>query len=229
MNLVDILIILVLIMFGIIGSERGIIKQLITTLGFLIVIVLAFLFMKPLGEFLSLNLPFFMGKTSALNILFYQAVSFVVVALVLFAILSFFIKASGVVEKLLKMTIVLGIPSKILGFLAGLIEGFIIIFLCLFILNQPSLKFKQVNESKGAKAILKNSPILSNVGKGMVKTINDIDSLAKDSEDLDENTLNLRYIDVMLEHKVVGKDCIRKLVDKKKIEVKGIDSVLNKY
>ena len=229
MNLVDILIILVLIMFGIIGSERGIIKQLITTIGFLLVVILSFLLMRPLGEFLSLNLPFFMGKTSALNILFYQAVAFVIVAVILFTILFSFIKMSGAIEKLLKMTIVLGIPSKILGFIAGLVEGFIIVFLSLFILNQPSLKFKQVNESKGTKAILKNTPILSNIGKGMVKTINDIDSLAKDSEDLDENTLNLRYIDVMLDHKVVRKGFIKKLVDKDKIEVKGIDSILNKY
>ncbi len=229
MNLVDILIILVIVMFGIIGSERGIIKQLITTIGFLIVVILSFLFMKPFGEFLSLNLPFFFGKTSVLNIIFYQALAFVLIAIVLFTILSAFIRMSKVIEKLLKATIILGIPSKILGFLAGLVEGFILVFLCLFILNQPSLKFKQVNESKGAKAILKNSPILSNVGKGMVKTINDIDTLAKESDDLDENTLNLRYIDVMLDHKVVSKDCIIKLVDKKKIEVTGINKVLNKY
>lgn len=229
MNLVDILIILVIVMFGIIGAERGIIKQLITTIGFLLVVILSFLLMRPLGEFLSLNLPFFFGKTSALNILFYQALAFVIVAIVLFTILFSFIKMSGAIEKVLKMTIVLGIPSKILGFIAGLVEGFIIVFLSLFILNQPSLKFKEVNNSKGTKAILKNTPILSNIGKGMVKTINDIDSLAKDSEDLDENTLNLRYIDVMLDHKVVRKDFIRKLVEKDKIEVKGIDSVLNKY
>ena len=162
MNLVDILIILVIVMFGIIGAERGIIKQLITTIGFLLV-VLSFLLMRPLGEFLSLNLPFFFGKTSALNILFYQALAFVIVAIVLFTILFSFIKMSGAIEKVLKMTIVLGIPSKILGFIAGLVEGFIIVFLSLFILNQPSLKFKEVNNSKGTKAILKNTPILSKI------------------------------------------------------------------
>ena len=229
MNLVDILIILVLIMFGIIGSERGIIKQLITTIGFLIVVILSFYLMKPLGEFLSLHLPFFFGKTSALNIIFYQALAFILIAVILFGILSFFISVSNIIEKILKMTIVLGIPSKILGFIAGLVEGFIIIFLCLFILNQPSLKFKMVNESKGTKAILKHTPILSNIGKGMVKTINDIEEIKEASEKLDENALNLKYIDVMLEHKVVSKSYVRKLIDKDKIKVTGIDTILNKY
>ena len=45
----------------------------------------------------------------------------------------------------------------------------------------------------------------------------------------DENTLNLKSIDVMLEHGIITPDYVMKLVDADKIEVTGIDSIINKY
>lgn len=46
---------------------------------------------------------------------------------------------------------------------------------------------------------------------------------------MDEDTLNLKSIDVMLEHKIVTPNYIIKLVDANKINIVGIDSVVNKY
>ena len=51
-------------------------------------------------------------------------------------------------EKLLKMTVILAIPSKILGFLLGLVEGYILVFALSFLLTQPALNIDVVQESK---------------------------------------------------------------------------------
>ena len=163
--------------------------------------------------------------------MFYQAISFIIVVILLESILQVLIKVTGVIEKILKFTIVLGIPSKILGFLVGLIEGFVFVFLALFLLNQPSLKIDIVNDSKLTSKILNSTPILSNIAGGMVDTIEDINELVKDYNDdkVDPNSLDLESIDIMLEHKVISTSYVRKLIDNKKIEVVGIESILNKY
>ena len=59
MSIVDALIILIILACGAIGFKKGVIKQLVSTVGFVLVVVLAFYLKNPVAEFLSLNLPFF--------------------------------------------------------------------------------------------------------------------------------------------------------------------------
>ncbi len=229
MNVIDIATIFIILAFGVIGANRGVFKQLVTTIGFIIVVMLAYYLKNPLAEFLSLNLPFFGFKASSFNIMFYQAVSFLIVVAILLAVLNVLISVTGIVEKILKFTIILGLPSKILGFVAGIIEGFVIMFVVLFFLQQPSLKIDIVNESKLSDRILSSTPILSKVSKSMVTTINDIYDLTSDSTKLDENELDLKSIDLMLKHKLISKSYIEKLINAKKIKISGVETVLNKY
>lgn len=229
MNIIDIAIILIILGFGVLGAKRGVFKQLVTTLGFIIVVVLAFYLKNPLAEFLSLNLPFLGFSASSFNIMFYQAVAFLIVVAILLAVLNVLIRITNVFEKILKFTIILGLPSKLLGFIAGIVEGFVIMFVALFFLQQPSLKIDVVNESKLSDKILSSTPVLSNVSSNMVNTINDIYELTQDSTKLDKNTLDLKSIDLMLKHKLISRKYVEKLINAKKINISGIESVLNKY
>lgn len=235
-NIIDALIVLTILMMGAIGFKKGVLKQTVSTVGFIIVVVLAFYLKNPIAEFLSLYLPFFkFGGTfagvTALNILLYQLIAFIIVIIVLEAILQVIIRITGVIEKILKFTIILGIPSKILGLIVGLIEGFIIVFIVLFFLKQPVFNITSFEDSKLSDKILNSTPVLSNVAKGFVETFNDISELGKSytEQELNENNLNLEAIDVMLKHNVITPDYVLKLVEAKKINVTGIDSVLNKY
>ena len=229
MNVIDIAIIFIILAFGVLGAHRGVFKQLVTTVGFLLVVILSFYLKNPLADFLSLNLPFMGFSASSFNIMFYQAVAFIIVIIILLAILGTLIKISGGIEKILKFTVILGLPSKILGFIAGIIEGFVIVFVLLFFLQQPSFKISVVNESKLSDSILSSTPILSNISSSMVDTINDIYELTKDSTKLDKNTLDLKSIDVMLKHKLITKNYVNRLIKAKKIKVSGIEEILNKY
>lgn len=236
MNIVDVVIILLILLCGVNGSKRGVFKQLVTTIGFVLVIVLAFYLKNPIAEFLSLHLPFFkfggaFANVTSLNIILYQLISFILVVIFLEAVLSVLIKVTGVIEKILKFTIILGIPSKILGFIVGIVEGFIIVFLVLFFLRQPGFNLKIFDDSKLTDPILKSTPVLSQVGSGFVNTFNDLYELGNDyyEQKMDENTLNLKSIDVMLKHKIITPDYVVKLIDNKKINLVGIDSIINKY
>lgn len=236
MNIVDAVIILLILTCGAIGFKKGVIKQLVTTVGFIIVVILSFYLKNPVAEFLSLHLPFFefgepVANAASLNIILYQLLSFILVIIFLQTILSALIKVSGFIEKILKFTIILGIPSKILGFIVGVIEGFVVVFLILFFLRQPIFNLDIFNESKLTDPILNSTPVLSQVAGDFVDAFNDLYELGNDfyEDKLTENDLNLKSIDVMLEYQIITPSYVRKLVENDKIDVVGIDSVINKY
>lgn len=236
MNIVDAIIILLILACGVAGFKRGVLKQTVSTVGFIIVVILAFYLKNPIAEFLSLHLPFFsfggnLANTASLNIILYQLISFILVILVLETVLGILIRITGIIEKILKFTIILGIPSKILGFVVGVVEGFIITFILLFFLRQPGFNLKIFDGSKLTNPILNSTPVLSQVAGDFVDTFNDLYELGNDyyEQKLDANTLDLKSIDVMLEHKIITYNYVIKLVDAKKIKITGIDNVINKY
>ena len=234
MNIVDALIILFIALMGVIGFKRGVVKQTVSTVGVIIILILAFQLKNPLAEFLSLHLPFFdffgaFEGVTALNIILYQLISFLVIFALLEIVLKVLISITGVIEKIFKYTIILGIPSKLLGLLVGLIEGFVFTFIVLFFLKQPAFNIKEFESSTLTSKILESTPVLSGFASDLVETFNDVYLLGKEYSISDPNTLNRETVDVMLKHGVISTDYVVKLIDADKIEIDGIDSVLNKY
>lgn len=236
MNIVDVVIVLLIALAGVVGLKRGVFKQLVMTVGLVIVFVLAFQLKNPLADFLSLTFPFFnfwgaFKGVVVLNIILYQLIAFLIILSLLLVVLNIVINITGLFEKILKFTIVLGIPSKILGFIVGIIEGYIIVFVALFFLNQPAVNVNIIQESSLMPKILNNTPGLTNIVRGMNDTIQDIYALKNKFPDGENpNQFNLETLDVMLKHKIVNVDSIDKLVEKGKLDsIAGINSVLNKY
>lgn len=225
MNVIDVVVVLMILCAGVVGFKRGVFKQLVMTVGLLLVYILAFKLKDPLANWLSLNLPFFNfagifeGATS-LNIILYQTIAFLIMFSLLMIVFRVILSITGFLEKVLKFTIILAIPSKILGFIVGLIEGYIIMFVVLFILSQPFLKIDVVEQSKFREPILNSSPILSNITSSTNDAIKDIYNLQKNFID-NKNTkyFNEEVVRILLRYDIVSKDYINKLIDKGKINV----------
>ena len=233
MNIIDILILLVILLFGVLGFQRGFFKQTVIFVGELLVLILAFILKNPIGNWLCVHLPFFdiggMFKgIQSINIFIYQLIGFIIVAGILSIILSLLITLSGVVEKILKLTIILGIPSKILGFIVGLVEGVVICFVALFLLNQPLINKPEYTESSVAKFILNHMPGLSNAVSPTVNAIGDIYTLTTDNS-ITSDEYNAKAIDIMLKYKVVQKELIEELIAKEKLSGEGLSEVLSNY
>lgn len=231
MNIVDIIIIIYILLAGIMGYKRGVFKEVIICLGTILVFYLAYQFKDPLGEFFLLNLPMFdfpnlFTGVITLNVLVYQLLAFVLVLCVLLVIFNFIITITGIFEKLLRFTIILGIPSKILGFIAGLIEGYVIAFVILFFLTQPAFSFEPFMESQYANKILTSSPVLTNITSDTVELVEDIYAL-KDETNTD--VLNTKIFDMMLQKGVIRYEVANELYERGKIQFNGIEAVLNKY
>lgn len=224
MGIVDILIIIFILSFGILGSKRGFFKQTVTTVGSILVFVLAYYFKDGVANFLTFNLPFFnfkgeiLGLTS-LNIIMYQLIAFLLMVLIFSGILAVIIKITGIFEKILRLTIVLGIPSKILGFILGLVEGYVITYIILFILMLPILKIDIINTSSFARPILKSSPVISNIVGTTKDTCLSIYDLVNDySKDKDKDKFNKEAIRIMLSNNMITKSYVEELINKGKLD-----------
>lgn len=231
MNIVDILIIIFIILSGIVGAKRGVFKELVICLGTILIFYLAYMFKDPLGNFFLLRLPMFdfpnlFKGVVTLNILVYQLLSFILVLSVLLIIFNILLSITGLFEKILRITIILGIPSKILGFIVGLIEGYVITFVILFFLTQPAFSFNLFMNSRYANKIMTSSPVLTDITQNTVTLIQNIYEL-KDEKNVLE--LNKKTLDMMLDKKVVSYDTAKELHEKGKITFEGIEEVLNKY
>lgn len=231
MGIVDIIILVVIVSFAIIGFKRGVFQSLVTVVGFIAIIYLAYLFKNILGDFLVLHLPFtkytfIPGGSYVLNVITYESIGFILILAVLGIVYKILLVISGIFEKLLKITIILGIPSKILGLILGAIEGYVIVYLILFFITQPYIRLDILNNSKYAEVILKDTPVLSNFAESTFVIINEIDETIKNGN---SDSFDLKLTDLILKRKITSADVMQKLVDDKKVVVPGIEEIINNY
>lgn len=234
-GIVDAFIIGIILIFGVGGLKNGFFKQTVITIGTILLFVVSYYLKDFVADFLSYNLPFFdfggdmMGLVS-LNIIMYQLIGFILVFVVLSIVFGIIVKITGIFEKILKFTIILGIPSKILGFLLGLVEGYVVVFIALFFLHQPIVDVKVLGESKFMDPILSSSPVLSNVVSDTNDVIDEVYVLVDDYlKDKDVHKFNVKSIDTMLKYKVIDVEYMDKLIEKDKINIPGITMVVDKY
>ena len=230
---IDVIIVLVLLMGAVIGFKRGVIKSAVTFIGAIIVIVLAFYLKNPLSKLMYTYLPFFnfagdFEGLTVLNIVIYEALAFVIVYVLLMSILQILIAVTGVIEKVLNFTIVLGIPSKLLGALFGFFETYLFVFVALFLLSQIPATNAYMKESFVAEKIANSSPILSDISENYFKAFEEIISI-KDQNIYDKEEYNRQSLDILLKYNIVDANSARDLIDSGKLSIENADSILKKY
>lgn len=236
MNIIDLLIIIFILIGAVVGFKRGFTSSLVNFVGVILVVIIAYFLKNPISEFLMSFCPFFsfggiIKGVTVLNIAVYEIIAFILVFSLLMIGLKALLMATGILETLLKFTIVLGLPSKILGAIVGLIENYIIVFFVLYILSMPNfLDVGFIKDSTYREPILKNTPILSNVAESTLAVLDEFKGLSdKYTETENSNEFNLETLDLFLKYKVVMVDTVEKLDDSGKIKIEGIETVLNKY
>ena len=236
MNIVDIIIIVSIVLGVLIGFVRGFFKETVIFIGTILVVVLAFVLKNPLSLILYKNLPFFKFKgifegISTLNILMYEILAFIIAIAILSIALTIIIKISGIIEKILKLTIVLALPSKLLGAIVGFIQSIVVLYVFLFLLSLPILRVPYIKDSKYAQMILEKTPVISKVTDGLVKTFNEISDFADKNikNNVDKRQTNREMLEIMLKNDVVTSENVKYLSDKGKIDIDNIDELLNKY
>lgn len=233
--MVDSILILFLLLGAVLGFKKGAIKSLVALIGTIVVVVVAYYLKNPIAELLFDYCPFlkFGGAWTGLvtlNILLYEAIAYLLVFVLLSSILSLLIKVSGILETILKMTIILGIPSKIIGAVLGFLEALVFSFIVLFILLQFNATSKMVSDSTLARSIIDKTPIIGHMVNDTYKAIQDINKLQdKYKNDNNKDAYNAEILTIMLKYEVVTPEVTQKLINNKKLDFAGAQSVLNSY
>ena len=233
MNIFSIIIVLLIIASGVMGLKKGFLKESVVFIGTILVYILSFLLKDKIGLVLCKLFPFFsFDGLQTLNILVYQLIAFIFIATILFSVATIIFKLTGIVQKLVDITIILTIPSKILGFIFGILEGYIVMFLILIILAIPLRNVDLFKDSTVATKIMYNSPILSKTLGGVPKTIEDILEVTTEVQkaNYNKNKVALDIMKIELDHNVISKEEALDLIDRGKLdEVSGIKKFVKDY
>jgi len=233
LNVVDLFIIIFLILGGIVGFKSGAIKEGTKFIGLFVIIIISFLLKDRLMVLLYENLPFFnffgiIKGLSSINILLYQLIAFLFIFLVLYFFLKVLIVITGLIEWLLKLTIFLSVPSKLLGIVVGVVEYYIYIFIVLYVISMPIFNLSIANESKIGNFMLDNTPILSNLVDDTVDVYTDVWKIIENRDNKTDKEVNTLVLATLLDNDLITIESARKLVLTNKITIED-ESILDNY
>lgn len=232
-SIVDVIIILMIAMGAIVGFKNGAIKEGTKFIGLFVIIIISFILKDKLMVLLYENMPFFnffgaIKGIDAINVLLYQLISFIVIFAAFMFILRVLLVVTGLVEWLLKMTIFLSIPSKVIGLFVGALEYYVYLFIILYVLNMPIFGLSLVSESKMGTFMLENTPILSDLVDDTVKAYSDVWNVLKNRDNLSNKEANTYVLATLLDNKLITIESARKLVESNYIVIED-NSILDKY
>ena len=235
MTIVDAIVILFLLLGAVLGFKKGAIRSLVGLVGTIAVVVIAYYLKNPVANLLYDYVPFFQFSGDwqglvTLNILLYESIAYILVFVILYAILSLILKLTGVIEKLLSVTIILGIPSKIIGAVLGFAEALVFSFIVLFVLLQFNGSHAWIKDSTIAMSILDKTPLIGSMVDETYQAIVNISDLhEKYEEDPNINAYNGEILGIMLRYHVVTVDTTQKLIDNGKLDFAGAQTILNSF
>lgn len=167
--MLDILLLIILLGGTIVGAKRGFIVQLIHMVGFVVALIVAYKYYKPLSEYFTLWIPYpAVNENSQFTIVvdqldldqtFYQLLAFALI----FFVVKFGLQLIASMFDFLKFLPVLGFFSKILGAVLGFIEIYILLFIFIYVfaLLPVDAVQNQLENSGIAQSMLEHTPYFS--------------------------------------------------------------------
>lgn len=227
LNVIDVVILLFLAMGAVLGFKKGAIQTLATLIGTILIIVLAYYLKNPLSVLMYTYLPFFklggiFKGITVVNILIYEAIAFFIILSILSVLLSIILKVTGIISKIVDHSIILTLPSKLIGIIVGFLETYVFIFIILFIFSQFSFSNTVLKDSKFTNVILSKTPFTTGF-KNSYKAFNEI-------RDLDnKNNKDYEALKTLLEYEIITPENANKLVENGKINIKGSEKLIESY
>ena len=225
MSIVDIIIIALVVAYAIKGFIYGIIKEGVSFIGGILVFVAAYYLKNPVSVFMYKHFPFFnlggmFDGISVLNVVIYELIAFLLVTSVLAIVLYLLVKLSNILNKILKLTIILDKPSKMLGMVLGVVEGAVITFVIVFSMSLFNKTRVYMEDSKISPILLNEMPILTKYTKSITSSVDEIVDISKKYEkSTNREKANKEALDVLLKYKVIDKENAEYLIETGKIDI----------
>lgn len=219
---VNIVIIVIIVGEIISGYKKGFLESSIKLLGGLVALIGAFLLKGPLAIVMYSHLPYFklggiFKGVSSLNIIIYEVIAFILLFIALKIAISLIAKITGLIEKLLSLIFFIGIPSKILGALVGLVKALVVLYFLAFgfkfVCNLSNVELKPSLADD-----IVELPVLKNTFGNILNSFDEITALAKEYEDTkDKEEFNNQVLDILIEYNIITEENLDILIDNGKI------------
>ena len=120
MIFMDIILIILLILGALEGWKKGLLTSVVKLVSSILIFALAIILKTPISLILIDNLPFFsfggiFKDVTTLNIVLYEGIAFLICIFVLTLIFNILLKFTGILNKFINATIILGLPNKLGG------------------------------------------------------------------------------------------------------------------
>ena len=199
------IVILILLSFGVLlGIKRGFTYQLIKMVGIFLILILSYLLKDLIAE-IFIKYFDFIKIDKSISIIFYRMLSFIILCFIFRLILQLLLRISKTFENILKATVILSIPSKILGGILGFIEYYIYIFIILLVLNLPFMPI-DIGKSKMASSMINGTPLMNeNLDLRLFEDLKEVVDSKGNTED---------YLEVLIKHGIINRKEAMKILEK---------------
>lgn len=232
---IDAILVAIIVVGALRGWKYGGISAAVSLISTIFIFVAAFYIKNPVATFLFEHMPFFkfggmFEGISSLNILLYEALAYLICIVALFIILAIIMKVTHLLDKVVNMTIILALPSKILGLILGALHYYIVLYFLLFILLQIPLTNKYINDSELIHGVVDETPLLSNVTNELYSTYNEVYTICTEHKgDIDKNTADYIALEALMKHGIITSDSVKVLKEQNKITIENVDVLIEKY
>lgn len=228
MKISEIVIIIIILLGALIGFKKGAIKEIFELVGTISIIIIAYLLKGYLASFLIKLLPFFNFKgyvgLYSINFLIYDVISFIIIFVLLYCILNILINLAGFIDKLINLSVIFALPSKIIGLVLGMVNALVFVFLLCYIAMQIPHTQKYVMESKVSTSILERTPIVNVVcSKGILVSEDVYNKLLGYSfKEEDTQDMNLQIATSVAKYGLVDKTLIQEAINAGKLNLEHV-------
>lgn len=225
MKISEIVIIIIILLGALIGFKKGAIKEIFELVGTISIIIIAYLLKGYLASLLIKILPFFNFKgyvgLYSINFLIYDVISFIIIFVLLYCILNILINLAGFIDKLINLSVIFAIPSKIIGLVLGMVNALVFVFLLCYIAMQIPHTQKYIMESKVSTSILERTPIVNVVcSKGILVSEDVYNKLLGYSfKEEDTQDMNLQIATSVAKYGLVDKTLIQEVINRGKLNL----------
>ena len=165
-----------------------------------------------------------------MNIVLYEGIAFLICIFVLTLIFNILLKFTGILNKFINATIILGLPNKLGGAIVNTLRYFIIVFIIVFVVSLIPQTSKYVKETVLANGLLNNTPVLSSATKNLNKTITEIyDMAARIDKNTSNEEINREALQIMLKYGIVSIDSVNNLIEAGKLDTNTFEDLKKEY
>lgn len=217
---------LVLALFAYIGYKKGVFKQLISFVLFVLMTITAYKLRVFPASLCIKYLPFFnfggaYNKVYSLNILIYQIISFIVILVLIYCIIYIIIGLTGISEYLTKKQLSFDLISKLFGLLFGLFEGFIVSFVISVCLLQFPMTQSLIMNNKVLKGMVEKTPIVSRVFSSTIVSSQEFYFVSQDKA-MSPEEKNLEMIRKLIRYEIISARTVQINIDNGKLRLDNV-------